>query len=91
MGDLAFPTAYIPQTNDGNSKDATIFVGLAVRGRLDKKLLEDKAKELIQRWPVLGGSIETKVHFIYHTESILSLVRDTNQHCRRRHTRFLRA
>jgi hypothetical protein len=41
---------------------STVFVGLVVRGVLDVKVLEQKAKDLIAKWPVLGGKLVMKAY-----------------------------
>lgn len=48
-------------TNSPITKDTTIFIGIIVRGALVVDVLRDKARELIEKWPVLGGKFVTKV------------------------------
>ena len=48
-------------TNSPIAKDTTIFIGIVVRGTLIVDVLKNKATELIERWPALGGKFVTKV------------------------------
>jgi hypothetical protein len=43
------------------SKDVIIFIGIVVRGVLAVDVLKDKATELVEKWPALGGKFITKV------------------------------
>ena len=59
---LAMPSEpYSGLTNSPIAKDTTIFIGIVVRGTLVVDVLKDKATELIEKWPVLGGKFVTKV------------------------------
>ena len=58
---MEFPAKHNSRTNEMNSKDTTVFVGLVIRGRLDEKILQKKAQKLVSLWPVLGGHLITTV------------------------------
>lgn len=40
-------------------KTCTLFIGLAVQGRLSTSILHEKAFRLISKWPELGGHLDT--------------------------------
>jgi hypothetical protein len=52
---------YSGMTNNPVAKDTTLFIGIVVRGTLVVDVLKEKATELIEKWPVLGGKFITKV------------------------------
>lgn len=52
---------YTTKITNSLAKNLTVFVGLVVDSVLDAGILKDAARELIARWPILGGHLKTKV------------------------------
>ncbi|PMD31654.1 hypothetical protein L207DRAFT_190766 [Hyaloscypha variabilis F] len=50
-------TKYSPKTTNPVAKDLTVFVGLVVSGVLDIGVLESAARELVEQWQMLGGTL----------------------------------
>ncbi|KAF3928127.1 hypothetical protein AA313_de0204189 [Arthrobotrys entomopaga] len=55
-----WPKEYTLKTNELLAQDCLTIVGLSISGRLDVDLLEQKHRELVRLWPVLGGELVTK-------------------------------
>ncbi|KAK6519213.1 hypothetical protein TWF281_003049 [Arthrobotrys megalospora] len=55
-----WPQEYTLKTNEPLAQDCITFVCLSISGRLDLGLLEEKHRELVRHWPVLGGEMVTK-------------------------------
>ncbi|TFK37075.1 hypothetical protein BDQ12DRAFT_685767 [Crucibulum laeve] len=53
------PEHYSVLTSNNLSQDAAIYLGLVVSSILDVTILEKKHRELVFRWPVLGGKLVT--------------------------------
>jgi hypothetical protein len=58
-----FPNEYSTKSTSSHIKNATVCVGLVVDAVLNAEVLEEKAKEFVlERWQLLRGSLNTKVH-----------------------------
>ncbi|KAK6540602.1 hypothetical protein TWF694_007997 [Orbilia ellipsospora] len=55
-----WPKEYTLKTNELLAQDCLTIVGLSISGRLKVDLLEQKHRELVRLWPILGGELVTK-------------------------------
>jgi len=60
------PEVYQQKTSDSMAKDLTIYIGLVFDGVLDGKLLEQKYREFVVRWPIVGGKLVINVRYKIH-------------------------
>ncbi|KAK6358805.1 hypothetical protein TWF730_008124 [Orbilia blumenaviensis] len=56
---VQWPQEYTLKTNEPLAQDCVTFVCLSISGRLNPALLEEKHRELVKHWPVLGGDLVT--------------------------------
>lgn len=61
MTKTELPDQYTLKTNNVMTKDLNTYVGLVFDGVLDKELLAQKYRDFIARWPIIGGTLITKV------------------------------
>ncbi|KAN0092492.1 hypothetical protein V8E51_018339 [Hyaloscypha variabilis] len=54
---LSFTQQLSTLTTNPVAKDLTVFVGLVVSGALDIGVLESAARELVEQWQMLGGTL----------------------------------
>ncbi|KAF3941541.1 hypothetical protein ABW19_dt0203933 [Dactylella cylindrospora] len=56
---MGWPKQYTLKTNDPLAQDCVTIVCFSISGRLDVNILEQKHKEMVANWPVLGGELLT--------------------------------
>ncbi|KAF8990928.1 hypothetical protein BDQ17DRAFT_1433417 [Cyathus striatus] len=57
MASPAFPARYSLKSNNNMPQHCGVLVGLIVSGVLDEGKLENAHRELVERWPAVGGTL----------------------------------
>jgi len=58
---VELPDSYSVLDNNMLTADCATYTGIVFDGAFDGEYLEQKFREFVQRWPIIGGRLVTKV------------------------------